>query len=401
MPGKKPLTILCLTSYEKGQEFMRACQEQGARVLLVTVEKLRDADWPRESLEEVFLIPGEIPLQDLIYSVSYIARTRPIDRIVALDEFDMENAAALREHLRVPGMGLTMVRYFRDKLAMRARAQDAGILVPEFVHVLNYDAIRNYLARVPPPWLLKPRSQASGIGMKKIEKADDLWPWLDQLGDQQSFYLLEHFIPGDVFHVDSVVSERKIVFAEAHAYGKPPFETAHYGGVFSTRTLPRNSAESKSLLNINKEVIEGLGLVRGVTHAEYLRAHDDGRFYFIEIAARVGGAYIADVVEAATGVNLWREWAKIEIAGGKEPYELPEHRRDYAGVILSLARQAEPNTSAYLDPEIHLRVKKHHHAGFVLKSAKAGRIAELLDSYVLRFRDDFLATQPIPEKPTS
>jgi biotin carboxylase len=401
MPGKKPLTILCLTSYEKGQEFMRACQEQGARVLLVTVEKLRDADWPRESLEEVFLIPGEIPLQDLIYSVSYIARTRPIDRIVALDEFDMENAAALREHLRVPGMGLTTVRYFRDKLAMRARAQDAGILVPEFVHVLNYDAIRNYLARVPPPWLLKPRSQASGIGMKKIEKADDLWPWLDQLGDQQSFYLLEHFIPGDVFHVDSVVSERKIVFAEAHAYGKPPFETAHYGGVFSTRTLPRNSAESKSLLKINKEVIEGLGLVRGVTHAEYLRAHDDGRFYFIEIAARVGGAYIADVVEAATGVNLWREWAKIEIAGGKEPYALPEPRRDYAGVILSLARQAEPDTSAYLDPEIHLRVKKHHHAGFVLKSAKAGRIAELLDSYVLRFRDDFLATQPIPEKPTS
>ncbi|HEY4740887.1 MAG TPA: hypothetical protein VIH76_09865 [Candidatus Acidoferrales bacterium] len=401
MPGKRPLTILCLTSYEKGQEFMRACKEQGARVLLVTVEKLRDADWPRESLEEVFLIPGEIPIQDLIYSVSYIARTRPIDRIVALDEFDMENAAALREHLRVPGMGLTTVRYFRDKLAMRARAQDAGILVPEFVHVLNYDAIRNYLARVPPPWLLKPRSQASGIGMKKIEKADDLWPWLDQLGDQQSFYLLEHFIPGDVFHVDSVVSERKIVFADAHAYGKPPFETAHYGGVFSTRTLPRSSAESKSLLKINKEVIEGLGLVRGVTHAEYLRAHADGRFYFIEIAARVGGAYIADVVEAATGVNLWREWAKIEIAGGKEPYSLPEQRRDYAGVILSLARQAEPDTSAYADPEIHLRVKKHHHAGFVLKSAKAGRIAELLESYVLRFRDDFLATQPIPEKPTS
>ncbi|MGC1685169.1 MAG: hypothetical protein WA734_06075 [Candidatus Acidiferrales bacterium] len=401
MPGKKPLTILCLTSYEKGQEFLRACKEQGARVLLVTVEKLRDADWPRESLEEVFLIPGEIPTQDLIYSVSYIARTRPIDRIVALDEFDMENAAALREHLRVPGMGLTTVRYFRDKLAMRTRAQDAGILVPEFVHVLNYDAIRNYLARVPPPWLLKPRSQASGIGMKKIEKADDLWPWLDQLGDQQSFYLLEHFIPGDVFHVDSVVSERKIVFADAHAYGKPPFETAHYGGVFSTRTLPRSSAESKSLLKINKEVIEGLGLVRGVTHAEYLRAHADGRFYFIEIAARVGGAYIADVVEAATGVNLWREWAKIEIAGGKEPYALPEQRRDYAGVILSLARQAEPDTSAYADPEIHLRVKKHHHAGFVLKSAKAGRIVELLESYVLRFRDDFLATQPIPEKPTS
>ena len=145
MPGAKPLTILCLSSYEKGQEFMRACKEQGARVLLVTVEKLRDADWPRESLEEVFLTPGEIPLENLINSVSYIARTRPIDRIVALDEFDMENAAALREHLRVPGMGLTTIRYFRDKLAMRSRANDAGILVPEFVHVLNYDAIRRII----------------------------------------------------------------------------------------------------------------------------------------------------------------------------------------------------------------------------------------------------------------
>ncbi|MFZ0036895.1 MAG: hypothetical protein WAK91_05715 [Candidatus Acidiferrales bacterium] len=401
MPGEKPLTILCLTSYEKGQEFMRACKEQGARVLLVTVEKLRDADWPRDSLEEVFLTPGEIPLENLIYSVSYIARTRPIDRIVALDEFDMENAAALREHLRVPGMGLTTVRYFRDKLAMRSRANDAGILVPEFVHVLNYDAIRDYLARVKPPWLLKPRSQASGIGMKKIEKAEDLWPWLDQLGDQQSFYLLEHFVPGEVFHVDSIVSERKVVFAEAHAYGKPPFETAHHGGVFTTRTLPRSSVDSKALLKINKELIEALGLVRGVTHAEYLRAHGDGRFYFIEIAARVGGAYIADVVEAATGVSLWREWANIEIGGGKEPYTLPEQRREYAGVILSLARQAEPDTSSYTDPEIQLRVKKHHHAGFVLKSPKADRIKELLESYVLRFRDDFMATQPIPDRPTA
>src|ERR1700678_1624625 len=174
----RPLTILCITSYEKGQEFLRACKDQGCRVLLLTVEKFRDGDWPRESIDEMFYMPPDLPTWATINTVSYMARCQPIDRIVALDEFDMENAAALREHLRVPGMGLTTVRYFRDKVAMRSRAQDAGILVPECVHVLNYYAIRNYLARVPPPWLLKPRSQASGIGMKKIEKADELWPWL-------------------------------------------------------------------------------------------------------------------------------------------------------------------------------------------------------------------------------
>ncbi|MGB9333759.1 MAG: ATP-grasp domain-containing protein [Candidatus Acidiferrales bacterium] len=401
MPESKPLTILCLTSYEKGQEFMRACKEEGCRVLLVTVEKLREADWPREAIEEIFVTPAEIPLQDLIYAVSYIARSRPIDRIVALDEFDMENAAALREHLRVPGMGLTTMRYFRDKLAMRGRAKEAGIPVPDFIHVLNYDALRDYMERVTPPWLLKPRSQASGIGMKKIEETSQLWPWLDQLGDQQSFYLLEQFVPGDVYHVDSIVSERKVVFAEAHAYGKPPFEVAHHGGVFTTRTLPRAGAEAKSLLKLNRELIEALGLVRGVTHAEFLRSHDGGEFYFIEIAARVGGAYISDVVEAATGVNLWREWARIEVGGGKRPYALPKTRREYSGVILSLARQEQPDTSAYTDPEIAMRVKKYHHAGFVMKSPKADRIKELLDSYMLRFKDDFMASQPVPDKPTA
>ena len=401
MPESKPLTILCLTSYEKGQEFMRACKEEGCRVLLVTVEKFREGDWPREAIEEIFATPAEIPLQDLIYAVSYIARSRPIDRIVALDEFDMENAAALREHLRVPGMGLTTMRYFRDKLAMRGRAKEAGIPVPDFIHVLNYDALRDYMERVKPPWLLKPRSQASGIGMKKIEEASQLWPWLDQLGDQQSFYLLEQFVPGDVYHVDSIVAERKVVFAEAHAYGKPPFEVAHHGGVFTTRTLPRAGAEAKSLLKLNRELIEALGLVRGVTHAEFLRAHDGGKFYFIEIAARVGGAYISDVVEAATGVNLWREWARIEVGGGKRPYVLPKTRREYSGVILSLARQEQPDTSAYTDPEIDMRVKKYHHAGFVLKSAKADRVKELLDSYMLRFKADFMASQPVPDKPTT
>ena len=401
MPETRPLTILCVSSYEKGQEFLRTCKRLGCRVLLLTVEKLRNGDWPRESIDEIFVMPEELPLQHLIYTVSYMARSQPIDRIVALDEFDMENVSALREHLRIPGMGLTTVRYFRDKLAMRSRAKEAGIFVPEFVHVLNHENLREFMARVPGPWLLKPRSQASGIGMKKIQAAAELWPWLEQLGDQQSFYLLEQFIPGTVYHVDSIVSEREPLFAEAHGYGTPPLDVSHYGGVFTTRTLPRDSAAAKALLKTNRELISTLGLLRGVTHAEFLKAHAGGKFYFIEIAARVGGAYIADVVEAATGVNLWREWARLEVAAGKQPYEAPAARRDYAGVILSLARQEHPDTSAYADPEIVYRVSKYHHAGFVLKSNKSERIRELLDSYATRFRDDFLAAQPVPEKPTA
>jgi biotin carboxylase len=400
MTDQKALTILCITSYEKGQEFIRTCKAMGCGVLLLTVEKLKDGDWPRDCLEGIFTMPEELPLQGLIYSVSYIARSQRIDRIVALDEFDMENVSALREHLRIPGMGLTTVRYFRDKLSMRARAKEAGIRVPEFVPVLNYDDLREYMARVPAPWLLKPRSQASGIGMKKIHSPDELWPWLDRLGDQQSFYLLEHFVPGTVYHVDSIASEREVVFAQAHKYGTPPLATSHQGGVFTTSTLPPDAPEYAELLSLNRKVLGELGFVRGVTHAEFLRADSDGRFYFIEVAARVGGAFISDVIEAATGINLWREWARLEVGAGKKPYQLPAHKREYAAVILSLARQEHPDTSTYNDPEIAQHISKYHHAGLILKASNSVRLQELIASYAERFQRDFLATQPVPDKPS-
>src|SRR5208337_4190478 len=401
MQADRPITILCVTTYEKGQEFLRTCKSLGCTVLLLTLEKFRHANWPYEAIDEMFFMPPELPLRDMIHAVSYAARTRHIDRIVALDEFDMENVAALREHLRLPGMGLTTVRYFRDKLAMRIQAHEAGIHVPEFSAVVNYDDLREFMRRVPRPWLLKPRAQASGIGMKKIQSAEELWPWLDLLGDQQAEYLLEQFIPGSVFHIDSVVSERAALFAEAHAYGAPPLETSHHGGVFTTRTLPRNSGDALSLKEVNQRLINGLGLVRGVSHSEFLKAHADDRFYFLEIAARVGGAYISDVIEAATGINLWREWARLDVGAGKQPYELPPLREDYAGVVVSLKRQGAPDTSAYDDPEIIHRITKYHHAGFVLKSPSSQRIQSLLDSYAKRFQVDFLATQPVPDKPTS
>src|SRR5256886_15123075 len=169
----------------------------------------------------------------------------------------------------------------------------------------------------------------------------------------------------------------------------------------SDLTLPREAQETKALLEINRRLFEGLGLVHGVTHAEFLQAHADGRFYFIEVAARVGGAYISNVIEAATGINLWREWARLEVGAGNQPYQLPSARGDYAGVILSLARQEHPDTSAYTDAEIVYRVTKYHHAGSILNSHSHQRIQKLLDSYARRFQADFLATHRVADKPSS
>ena len=378
---------------------MREAKRLGCRVVLLTLEKRRDANWPREILDDIFYIPENLTLQQMIHAVAYMARSVKIDRIVALDEYDMESAAELREHMRIPGMGATTLRYFRDKLAMRERADQSGILVPPFCPVLNYDVLREFMARVAPPWVLKPRSEASAIGIRKIEHADELWPLLDQLGDRQSYHLLEKFVPGEVFHVDSVISEGKVVFSEVHQYGRPPMQVSHGGGIFTTRTLKRTSPESKKLQTLQRNLQKALGFIRGVAHTEFIRADADKNFYFLETSARVGGAYISDLVEVATGLNLWREWARVEVLS--EKYKLPTLHRDYAGILLTLSRQETPDLTAYTDPEIATRPIKKHHAALILKSPDPARITALLDAYTPRFLNDFSATEPPPPtKPT-
>jgi biotin carboxylase len=208
--GQEPdITVLCLASYFKGEAFMRTARQEGCRVLLLTEEKHKDEAWPRESIDDVFLMPDLSKTQDVINAVSYLCRSNTIDLLIPLDEFDVENVATLREHLRIPGMGQTMTRNFRDKLVMREVASTKGVRVPSFVPVINYNGLREFMGRVTPPWVLKPRTEAGTMGIKKIHQPEELWRWLDQLGDRQSYFVLEQFIPGDVFHVDSIVWNRR------------------------------------------------------------------------------------------------------------------------------------------------------------------------------------------------
>jgi biotin carboxylase len=387
--------FLLIASYEKGHDFMRQCAAMGVQCTLLTAESLRNAGWPRDVLEDVATVPPGLSREQVLNTVSWMTRGRRFDRVVALDEFDLETAAQIREHMRIQGMGTTTAAYYRDKLAMRTGAQRSGFLVPEFCRVLNYDELREFMERVAPPWLLKPRAEASAVGIRRIEEPEQLWRALDELGDRQSYFLLEQFVPGDIFHVDSIVSERKVVFSAVHRYGRPPMQVMHEGGVFTTRTVDRASREWRELTALNAELAPSFGMVRGVAHAEYIRAHADGRFYFLEIAARVGGAFIADLVEFATGVNLWREWAKLEVADLRgAAYAAPQSDENYAGSVLCLAQTAEPDMTAFDAPEIVHRMKKHHHAGLIVRSAGAQRVEELLERYSAEFATRFLAKLP-------
>lgn len=396
---EQPATILCLASYFKGVTFLKACSAQGGRVLLLTREGVAHEPWPRDQLEDLFSMPDLRKRPDIIYAVSYLMRARDIARIVPLDDYDVETAASLREHLRSPGMGESTARYFRDKLAMRMQARAAGIPVPAFTPVFDYERLAEFMRRVSPPWVLKPRSEAGAMGIKKVHNAEEVWRWLDRLGDEQSYFLLEQFVPGEVYHVDSIVWDGQVQFAAPHKYAQPPMSVAHEGGVFISRTLPRTGEESEQILALNRQLLAAFQLGYGVSHTEFIRGRD-GRFYFLETAARVGGANIEQLVEAATGVNLWAEWARLELALAQgRPYSAPPDAGNFASVLICLARQEHPDLTAYREPEIVYRLDKPYHAGVVVAAEAPARVEQLIATFAPRFAHDFLAVAPPLDKP--
>jgi biotin carboxylase len=396
--------IVCIASEHKGNEFLEECHEAGWRVTLVTREKLLDEPWVFTAIDNVKTVRNEATIEDYVRAVTNLAGNELIDRVVGLDEFDVLTAARAREHLQLGGMTSSHALRFRDKLTMRNIAAEAGIPCPEFTAAFNPKQINNFLEKTPAPWIIKPRTEVNAFGIRKCETAEQVWQTLSELDsrhnwrDHPSQYLIEQFIEGKVYHVDSVVENGKVVASGVSVYGTTPFAVSHYGGVFTTSIVPYKSKERKELDKLNKKLLKAFKYERGIAHAEFLQSDATGEFYLIEVAARVGGAYIANVLEQACGFSLWREWARLETATKENPYSAPKIRKEYAGIALCLAKEEKPDTSHYADEEIVYRVKKPKHVGLIFYSPQPERVSELLTVYTEKITQDFLAVAPVKER---
>jgi len=396
--SKQPLNFICISTYFKGEDFIKRCKAEGNNVYLLTMKELEHENWPWDSIDDTFYIDNW-NTNDIIKGLAYKYRSIKFDRFVALDDFDVEHVAAIREHFRMPGMGSTTSRYFRDKLAMRVKAKNEGVNVPEFTALFNDNVINSYADNVSPPWLLKPRSEASAAGIKKIHSKDELWHVIHSLGDERDNFLVEKFAPGDVYHVDGLNFDGKVVFSRVSKYLDTPFEVAHGGGIFRSATCKLGDKVEKALSKMNAEVMKAFGMKYGASHTEFIASKETGELFFLETSSRVGGANLAEMVAFASGINLWSEWAKIESDQLKnETYVLPKIIDKYAGIVVSLSRYEYPDTSSFTDKEIVWRMHKQWHIGFIVVSDSSERILELLDSYTQRIASEFHASLPAPDK---
>ncbi|MNF22645.1 argininosuccinate lyase [compost metagenome] len=388
-------TFICISNYFKGVDFLINLKKLGNRVFLVTSEKLRDKPWPHDYIDEIFYMEGqdmEWNLEHLLLGVGNLMKSTKVDAIVALDDYDVEKATYLRENLRIDGMGQTTGRYFRDKLAMRMRAKSCGIPIPAFCSLFNDHDINTFADTVSAPWVLKPRSEASAAGIIKVYDKESLWLYINELGNNRFKYLLEQFKPGDVYHCDSLILDRKILFSITSKYLATPMEISQGGGVFRSANIPYDSDDDKAIKAVNEQVLKGFGLKHGAAHTEFIKCKDDGQIYFLETSSRVGGAHLAEMVAEASDINLWKEWATIEDALVKgTQYTLPEVKKGYAGIVLTLSKFQHPDLSSFSDPEVCFRVPLDYHAGLIVKSDKNERVLELLNEYTDRLVNHFTA----------
>ncbi len=402
--SNSPLNILCISRYFKGATFIKGAKAAGNNVFLLTSTQLKKESWPWESITETFYMDedekGNWDMAHVINGLAWRMRKMTFQVLVALDDFDVEKVAHLREHFRISGMGETTCRYFRDKLAMRMKAQEANIAIPAFTGLFHDEAVRQFMESVPAPWLIKPRTAASAMGIKKCHTPEEVWQHLEAIGDQRHHHLMEQFAPGDVYHVDGLNANAKVVFARVSRYLDTPMEVAQGGGIFKSQTVPFNSKDDKELQRLNKQLMDAFGMHYSATHSEFIKDRKTGQFYFLETASRVGGAHIAEMVEASSGINLWTEWARVEDAKARNiPYKLPKSKKLHAGIIVSLSRYEQADYSLFTDPEICWRLDKDWHIGMIVRSKDHDRVGELLEEYGKRIGEGLHAELPPEDAP--
>ena len=234
---------------------------------------------------------GPEPLAEQIIAAT--SRDEGFDQVLALSEFGILEAVAIREHLGIPGPSAAQLELIRDKVAMKAALAEAGVPHPRYVEA---PAVCRAL-----PWtgktVVKPRRGASSEGVSIHEDARAALEHYWSLPDHAD-YELEEFIEGTLHHADAVVDGGLVHGLVVSRYiGNPAGFAA--GAPVATSQLPHEPRYAA----FTDDCVAALGITEGCIHLEFFETAD-GRLVFLEIANRVGGAGIIDAHLRHTGIHL-------------------------------------------------------------------------------------------------
>lgn len=229
------------------------------------------------------------------------------DRIVAVSEFDLLRAGRLRDWLGIPGQGYESALAFRDKVRMKEIARAAGIDVPAFRRVETPADLLSFVEEHGFGVVLKPALGAGAMQTWLIHDAADLDRVLESAAfasaDVPSPFEVESFVPGTMYHVDGYMQDGRVAMLWPSVYLSPCHAYAS-GSMLASHTLASDNALAPRLCAFVERLLAALPTpaTTGI-HAEVFHTPDD-ELVLCEVASRVGGPRIPDLVRTAVGFDL-------------------------------------------------------------------------------------------------
>lgn len=234
-------------------------------------------------------------------------RLRDMDAKVAVPIYEetVEWAGALNARLFDDPRAFNRSLLLRDKGLMKRKAQMAGIRVGVFEEAHSKDDIHRFLKRVNDalikidgdlndPIHIKPLNKAGTVGHMMIRDAGDI----DKMGEAEFPYLMESHLDGQEFSCEAFIHNGKIKFLNITEYVK----LGHSNFVPASPTLEEWRPQIENQI---QKLVDAFEIKYGVIHPEYFISHD-GTINFGEVAARVPGGHIFDLIEKAYGFNAFQ-----------------------------------------------------------------------------------------------
>lgn len=232
------------------------------------------------------------------------------DRVVSLSEYEVMEAAQIREMLNISGQKPNEVIKVRDKVLMKEILKNAGILVPTFFELKdiidNQEVLKySFSDRV----VVKPKDGAASSNVLTFANISQFLNLLEskstgikELDDenQVSNYEVESFISGDIYHIDGIMDNGKIALLQVSKYINNCLDYARGRPLGSVQVVNKDIYK-----DFTAKVVKALNIMDSSFHLEIIQ-NSRNEIYFLEIANRPGGGDVGKVFELKTGVHLQR-----------------------------------------------------------------------------------------------
>ncbi len=290
-------TVLFVAAGRHQRRAILRAQELGFRVAALD----RNPEAP--GLKEAD-VPVAVDFVDFSAAVETARRIAPDGVLTIAADRAVPVVAAIAEALGLPGIGSEAAHLLTHKVAMRRRLAEAGVPQPRFAAARTLREARVAVEEVGFPSVLKPADSGGQRGVFRLESADDLDAHLHAaLAESPTGEaIVEEFVEGTEMNGIAVARGGDVLPLTLSDRLRPPgigfgvgwihvFPASIYGD--RLEEAERNAAGA----------VKALGLRDGVAFPQLISS-PHGRSLVVEVAARIPGGQMADLVRHAIGVDL-------------------------------------------------------------------------------------------------